>query len=195
MVASTKNTYTFSEDGKVGYGGVSTGLIFIFDSEDFEKICHKRWYQFNRGKNGIYYIGDSKGNAIHRLIMNPPKGYEVDHIDLNPLNNSKRNLRICTHQQNQYNQPLQINNTSGFCGVRYYSPRKKYIARIKLNQKDIHLGYYETIIEAAQARNVATELLFGEYGVISDVAEPPDWIIKKVLDKCSRLVNKAAVFI
>lgn len=39
-----KVSYNFSSDGKVGYGKLLTGEIFIFDSEDFPKIHATMWY-------------------------------------------------------------------------------------------------------------------------------------------------------
>jgi hypothetical protein len=119
----------------------------------------------------------------------------VDYIDLNPLNNCRSNLRVCTHQQNQCNQPEQDNNTSGVAGVSYYPPRGKYRARIKASQHDIHLGYFISFLEAVQARNEAVKLMFGEYGRTQDVPEPPEWIKKSVYDKCSRHFDKAAILV
>ena len=182
------NTYYFSKDGKTGYGITGTALIFSFDAEDYDKIKSYTWYQFNKGVKGIYYIGNRYGKAIHSIIMETPKGYEVDHIDMNPLNNCRSNLRICTHQQNQCNQNLQKNNTSGVIGVRFYKPRNKYVARIKYWGKDIHLGYYINKTEAMQARNEGAKLLFGEFAILTDVPEAPLSIKKFVYSKCSQLL-------
>ena len=132
---------------------------------------------------------DCSGRSLHRYIMNPPAGYEVDHVDLNTLNNRKSNLRLCTHQQNQCNQPLQCNNTSGISGVSFYPPRHKYRARIKIGQQDIHLGYYCSFIEAVQARNVGMECMFGEYGRYNDAPDAPYWIRKLVNEKCERFAE------
>ena len=113
---------------------------------------------------------------------------ELDHINLDTLDNRRCNVRFCTHQQNQINQPLQKNNTSGVSGVSYYPPRKKYRARIKISQLDIHLGYYDTFQEAVQARNVGMECMFGEYGRYNNVPAAPIWIRSKVIEKCKRFV-------
>jgi len=118
-----------------------------------------------------------------------PKGLEVDHINLNTLDNRMCNLRIVTHQQNQCNQPVQKNNTSGVSGVSYYPPRKKYRARIKIGQHEIHLGYYEVFEQAVQARNVGMECMFGEYGRYNDVPDAPDWLRRIVTEKCSRFAE------
>ena len=110
-------------------------------------------------------------------------------ISLDTLDNRKSNLRICTHQQNQCNQPLQCNNTSGVSGVSFYAPRGKYRARIKIGQHDIHLGYYSSFAEAVQARNVGMECMFGEYGRYNDAAPEPAWIRTKATEQCGRFAE------
>lgn len=188
-----KNQYVFSEDKTVGFCTVSTGITFTFDAPDYDTIRQRTWYSSAQGQNGEYYIIDCRGQNLHRFLMNNPLGYEVDHIDLNPLNNRRSNLRICTHRQNQCNQPPQCNNTSGVTGVSYYRPRKKYRARIKTFQNEIHLGYYMTFEEAVQARKAGMKLLFGEFGYSKDTTPIPTWIEEKVYKCCSRFFNKAAV--
>ena len=78
---------------------------------------------------------------------------------------------------------------SGVSGVSYYPPRKKYRARIKISQLDIHLGYYDTFQEAVQARNVGMECMFGEYGRYNNVPAAPIWIRSKVIEKCKRFAE------
>lgn len=192
--ASSKNMYHLLEDGTTMVGTLSGGFEFTIDLEDFEKVSSKAWYpNKSNGTEGTIYVTDCRGQQLHQFLLTPPKGFEVDHIDLNPLNNCRSNLRICTHQQNQCNQPLQINNTSGVTGVSFYSPRGKYRARIKVSQYDIHLGYFHHFIEAVQARNEGMKLMFGEFGRLNDAPEAPVWIKKLVYEKCSRHFDKAAV--
>jgi len=116
-------------------------------------------------------------------------GLDGLNISLDTLDNRKSNLRICTHQQNQCNQPLQCNNTSGVSGVSFYAPRGKYRARIKIGQHDIHLGYYSSFAEAVQARNVGMECMFGEYGRYNDAAPEPAWIRTKATEQCRRFAE------
>ncbi len=182
------NRYWVSEDGAIVYGLLSTGEVFCFDSEDYGKISDRTWYKCNANPG---YVGDRKGICIHRIMLAAPDGYEIDHINLNPLDNRKENLRVCTHQQNQCNQPLQKNNTSGVTGVSYYAARKKYRARIKYFQRELHLGYYSTFLEAIQARNVGVKILFGEYGRCHEAPSSPRWIEDIVQSKCSRFVDEA----
>ena len=68
----------------------------------------------------------------------------IDHIDNNRLNNSVANLRITTNQGNQHNR----SKTKGYY---WNNKNNKYLAKIILNGKSIHLGYYDTEEEARQA--------------------------------------------
>lgn len=183
------NPFWFSEDGKIGYGKTPTGEIFLFDAEDFDRIKDVSWYVCNNATNTPKYIGNAKGICLHRYILPNLNGLEIDHINHNPADNRKCNLRFCTHQQNQCNQPLQSNNTSGVTGVSYYALRGKYRARIKVSQTDIHLGYYNTMLEATQARNAGMMFMFGEFGVYNDVPDVPKEIYEKVKKICARFAD------
>ena len=54
---------------------------------------------------------------IHRFLMNTPRDMVTDHIDGNPLNNRKSNLKVCDHKANSRNQKMHKTNTSGYKGV------------------------------------------------------------------------------
>lgn len=182
--------YTFSDNGLIGYGHLSDGTTFLFDADLFEKIKDTKWYVSCKSSNDRQvYIINRYGTPIHQVLFDKKKGYELDHISLDTLDNRKCNVRFCTHQQNQMNQPIQKNNTSGVSGVSYYPARKKYRARIKISQHEIHLGYYKTFQEAVQARNVGMECMFGEYGRYNDVPPAPVWIRNKVIEKCKRFAE------
>lgn len=182
--------YSFSEDGTVAYGKLSDGTVFIFDADKIENIKTVNFYCGGKSKEGKrYYIIDSRGRTLHDYLFGHREGYEIDHINLNTMDNRSCNIRYCTHQQNQMNQSLQKNNTSGVSGVSYYPPRKKYRARIKISQNDIHLGYYSTFEEAVMARNVGMLCLFGEYGRYNRTDKIPLWIIEQVVSKCIRFAE------
>lgn len=92
-----KNTeYTFLSG--VGYGKHKSGLTFMFDEEDFPLIKNRGWYPVMN--SGRHYFIDSKGRKLHSCLLMTAAGCEIDHINLNTLDNRKKNLRICTHQQN-----------------------------------------------------------------------------------------------
>ena len=177
--------YSFSQDDGICNGKLHDGTVFLFDAALFPRIDGIKFYRSRKDtESHKTYIVDRNGKKVHMYLLGETPGFEVDHINLDTLDNRMCNLRICTHQQNQCNQPLQRNNTSGVSGVSYYPPRHKYRARIKIGQHDIHLGYYCSFIEAVQARNVGMECMFGEYGRYNDAPAAPEWIRKPVVDKC-----------
>ena len=187
--------YTFSTDGKIGYGKLLTGETFIFDSDDFSKISGTMWYRSIQGTRGEVYIVDCRGDKLHRFILNAPDGVLVDHRNLDTLDNRKHNLRACTHRENLCNRDLQSNNTSGVSGVSWKKNRRTWNARIKYYGKEIHLGAYRSFKEAVQARNEGMKWLYGEFGRYNDVPEAPLFIKKYVQEKCSRFLNEAVLFL
>ncbi len=175
--------------GDTGFGQLPDGQILKFDADKVNVVSAQKWY-YCRGKAGRPgYVCNQNGEPIHSYLIERKPGFEVDHINLDTLDNRSVNLRVVTHQCNQINQPLQSNNTSGVSGVSYYPPRKKFRARIKIGQHDIHLGYYLTFQQAVQARDVGMECMFGEYGRYNDVPPAPLWIREKVISQCERFAE------
>jgi len=95
-----------------------------------------------------------RGYLAHRLAWLYMTGEwpkdQLDHINGIKDDNRWTNLREATNGQNRANCQLQKNNTTGFKGVTAY-PNGRYRARVNLNKKFIHLGYYATAEEAYAA--------------------------------------------
>jgi hypothetical protein len=104
---------------------------------------------------------------MHREVVNCPKDLQVDHKDGNGLNNSKLNLRIVTHKQNNQYKSLTSANTSGFKGAffcKYRSHLKTpWRSLIRYENKSIHLGCFETAEEAHEAYKLAAKKYYGEF--------------------------------
>ena len=115
----------FDLSGDYGIGYTSKGDQFLFDKEDYDKIKNYCWYITSAG-----YVC-SNGELLHRLVMDAKTGYDVDHINHNPLDCRKNNLRICTHQQNIFNSKTPSHNTSGYKGVHYDCVKQCWIACIE----------------------------------------------------------------
>lgn len=141
----------------------------MVDDENFEFLNQWNWHAHKQGKT--YYAKRVTGKNykvtmihMHRVVMgNPPPNIFVDHIDGNGLNNQKRNLRLCTKAQNGMNRTKQANNTSGYKGVRRDKERNKWIAQIKINQKNRFIGRFDSREEAARAYDAKALELFGEF--------------------------------
>jgi len=102
----------------------------------------------------------------HRLIFLMHKGYlpkTIDHINGDKLDNRIENLRAATVGQNQHNRKTNANNTSGYKGVSWSKAQKKWTTRITLERKNIHLGYFSNLEEAAEVVRKAREELHGDF--------------------------------
>ena len=144
---------------------LSQGKVALVDDEEFESLNQYKWHaQKNRN---IFYAVRNKGVAgkraiqyMHVVIMGR-KG--VDHIDRNGLNNQRNNLRFCTQSENCMNRSKGENCTSIYKGVCFHKQHKKWITKIHINGQDIHLGLFNTEVEAAKAYNAKAIELFLEF--------------------------------
>lgn len=76
----------------------------VIDLEDAEKCKNYKWFlSFDEVLNSFYVKTSKYPYSLHRVIMDCPKGFVVDHINHNTLDNRKENLRICTHAENMQN--------------------------------------------------------------------------------------------
>lgn len=140
------------------------GIKFLVDPEDFEKYV--KGYSFSLNKGYVMYSCRTDGlnkKLLHRIIMGEPESMLIDHINRNPLDNRRSNLRICTHQQNQCNRGKQSNNTSGFKGVCWHKGNQKWVAEIRINGKCKHLGYFDDPEEAHQTYIRTAQKLHGDF--------------------------------
>jgi hypothetical protein len=147
--------------------GLGNGGVAVVDAEDAEAVAPFHWHRQSKG-----YVatmtgpGGRKMLLLHDLLMAPPIGFEVDHVDGDPLNNRRRNLRIATHQANQVNRKrLHPRNKSGVRGV-YRGKNGIWRACIMVNRRQIHLGSFVDLNEAAEARRAAELHYWGEQAPI-----------------------------
>ena len=123
-------------------------------------------------KVNLYENNNIFTKRIHRLIAeafveNPLNKPCVDHIDNNTQNNNINNLRWATHQENSRNKSMQINNTTGIKGIT--REKNKWRARVKIDGISIHLGYFDNIEDAKQARINKVQQVFGEFAHSSEL--------------------------
>lgn len=146
------------------YVSLTQGKSTSVDDADFVWLSKKKWLAIKRGYN--WYAARNEGGQMlfmHREITKCPKGFEVDHIDGDGLNNSRRNLRVCSRSQNKMNCKSPSNNTSGVKGVSYVKTKGTWYAYIKINGKMKNLGTYRNKGKAIAARQKAERELFGEF--------------------------------
>lgn len=120
-------------------------------------LTTSRYYRVKLNKQEYY---------LHRLIYLYHHGYLpecIDHIDRDTTNNKIENLREATKAENCRNQKISKNNTTGVKGVSWFKRDNKWHAKIKVNKKDIHLGYYTNIEDAIKKIKEAREFYHKEF--------------------------------
>lgn len=126
------NEYDLS--GEYGIGYTSKGEEFYFDLEDYDKIKDYCWYINSRGYVIRPLNGKSGSRFFHRMIIDCPDGFEIDHIHQDKkYDNRKSNLRVCTHMENSMNRKIRPDNTSGVTGVYWVKKQHKWLSMIVAN--------------------------------------------------------------
>ena len=139
--------------------------VALVDDDDFESINQYKWSVI-KAPNTFYAMRGTMVNGkritqyMHDLILD---GKGIDHIDRNGLNNKRSNLRLCTISENGMNRRKQDNASSIYKGVSFHKRDKRWMAHIKINGKKIHLGNFDTEVEAAKAYNDKAISLFCEF--------------------------------
>ena len=195
---NTSEIKTFDLSGKYGKGyTVNTGAEFIFSKDDYDLIKDMCCGETEDGY--IYVIKKRPGYTIkrwrlHDFLLNPPDGMMVDHINCNPKDNRRENLRIVTPAQNSINKSI-IKAKSGVTGV-HKTKNGSWQVRLRTRKVDISIGNFKIFEEACFARYVAQDYFYGEYSnkmnriEISIPEERAKEIAEKVLEKIKKKIGE-----
>ena len=131
----------------------------IIDIDDYWKAIKHRWHMDSNG-----YAKNNGSAGLHKIVIGDvPESMEIDHIDRNPLNNMKSNLRVVSRSQNLANSGMSKNNTTGFKGV--YMNHGKIVSQIYFDGKLRYLGTFKGKIEAAKAYDIAAIERSGDFAL------------------------------
>lgn len=138
---------------------LSNGKVAFVSDEDWPVISHLRW----RDKGGGYVQARYKKSAggsgefvyLHRFIMSPPPGYVVDHIDGNPLNNTRENLQVTTYSRNS----MRFGHAR-MPGMSFDRQKNMWRVRLKMDGRLFDFGLFNTKEEAAKTVRIARQAMW-----------------------------------
>jgi hypothetical protein len=146
---------------------LSQGTFALVDDDTYAQLKPHEWFLSGPG----YAVGFVPVNGkftltyMHRLVLKAKPEQLVDHINGDPLDNRRCNLRFATPQQNGQNKQLNSLSQTQLKGVGWHKRRCKYHARIQLQGLRYHLGFFDDPQEAALAYDYAARRLFGPFAL------------------------------
>lgn len=169
--------------------------VTLVSPEDAGWVNEWTWHLDGKGyvKRTVRLTPGRKGKKtsvfLHRLVTKARTGQIVDHIDGNPLNNQRGNLRLATALENARNVTSSKNRKAGkFKGVYFIKKSGKWGAAIGAGEKKpngkarmLYQGCYDTQEEAARAYDAAARRYFGPYAATNFApAEDIAWVVESV---------------
>ena len=155
---------------------LTKGLYALVDDGDYKELSKYNW--FASGHPGQLYAcrynpkNKSRHIRMHRQILNAPENMEVDHINLNRLDNRRSNLRLATRQENSFNRKkFNKKSHSKYKGVTFHIRDRCWQACIRVNGKHIYLGSFDKEVDSAMAYNKAAKKYHGKFANINIIQE------------------------
>ncbi len=152
---------------------LTKGMQTIVDDEDFERFGYMRWQAFDcdggpyARRDTLLSDGPRRKILLHREIMGAKHGVLVDHINRNPLDNRRSNLRLATALGNARNRRGNAGSTSQFKGVCKPTNGRRFVASIRILGRSYHIGSFDTQEAAARAYDERALIEFGEFAYIN----------------------------
>jgi len=145
--------------------------IVLVDGEDIPLLNYGRGWGVRSDNSVVVWFGRKKTILMHRVLMNPPDGIEVDHINGDRLDNRRCNLRLCTHAENMRNRGAEkLGNkrveTHPYKGIIRHSKKnlkKQWFAQIGCLGKTYISKRFLTEIEAAKAYDELAKKHHGKF--------------------------------
>jgi hypothetical protein len=155
----------------------------IVEPADYYQMSRYTWYvHLDSNKKVICAVrfspeaNSTKPVSLHRQIMIQQLkiknsklniSHVVDHINNDPLDNRRCNLRVITNAQNTLNRSPMKNKSSKYKGVCKRKDSKKYSVQIFYQGRAIRLGTFESEIDAAKAYDAAAKKYHKEFAYLN----------------------------
>ena len=132
--------FTWLASNRIGINGNTAGYI------------HKRYgYRYIKVNTVAYRAA----RLVFLFVTGDWPPHHIDHINHDRADDRWLNLRPVTSAENARNQSRRVNNSSGVLGVSRHIPLDKWHARIGINGRVRHLGYFDNFDDAVRARRAA----------------------------------------
>lgn len=151
-------------------------LFALVDDDVHDRVFGSKRYATRRKSQAYPYVyrfveanGSKTCERLHRHILGVIDGIDltgkvIDHINGDPLDNRRENLRVCVDRQNLRNQSMRrVQKTSAYKGVSQSKNHRRWRASIFVDYKRVHIGYFDTPEQAAEAYDNAARSMHGEY--------------------------------
>jgi len=135
---------------------LTQGHVATVDKEDYIELMKYSWYAFWNGAQWYARTniknseGKHRGILMHRFLLSAEKGDFVDHRNLDGRDNRRKNIRLCTQQQNTFNKKPRKNSSSRYKGVYWCKDKKRWKASASLSGKVYGLGSFKCEVAAAR---------------------------------------------
>lgn len=137
---------------------LETESVVLFDPADESLLRSRHWHLGNTGYAITFSTVEDGGSRrilrMHRMLLGLDRGRDtvVDHINGDPLDNRRANLRVVPQQINCSNREIiNGNGSSKYRGVSWDRRKQTWVAYIKVNYRKRHLGSFSTEEGAAEA--------------------------------------------
>jgi hypothetical protein len=136
---------------------VMAGGLALVSLADAERVGGERWFVDDRG-----YVRSSRYGLLHRFVVGARPGEQIDHRNRVRSDCRRENLRRANAQQNAANMAKRP-GSSRFKGVSWDRRRGRWVAKIMVDYRSIHLGFFDDETAAAEAYDGAARRYFGEF--------------------------------
>ena len=174
------NSQWIIDDNDVVHIPLGNGKEAFIDSCDMELASNFLWRLRRHVKIGEKFYAEAtipedckhlyncskKRTSLHRVLLNAPDGFDVDHVNGDGLDCRRSNIRIATKSQNASNRKY-APGIGKYRGVR--AAGKKWQAQLEHKGRNRYLGSFSTREEAALRYNEEAIKIFGEFAILNDI--------------------------